>query len=207
MKSVNNIGVIDCGIGNIGSLTNALSHLGKNFSIVTCADELQKTSAAMLPGVGAFDSAVQKIRENQLDQAILEYVRTGKNLLGICVGMQILFLSSEEGTKTGLGLLPAHVRSLGSLNTKGKVPHVGFNEIRAYGTDNQFLKNMDRTDFYFTHSYAAEIKDEQISHAISYHEGATFASAVAKDNIFGVQFHPEKSGLVGLELIRDFCEC
>ena len=206
------LGIIDCQIGNIGSLKNAFSYLGEKAEVITSPHDLKNCRAAILPGVGAFDPAMAHINSSGFAQAIVDFASSGKPLLGICLGMQILGLRSDEGIGRGLGLIKREIRSLSQIGCKGKVPHVGFNSVNKIDGDSPFLSMALNRDFYFVHSFAIEAhttSPEQLDLAValSEYEGVEFVSALHCKNIFGTQFHPEKSGELGLALLSEFLKC
>jgi glutamine amidotransferase len=200
------IGVIYCGIGNIKSVLNAIEYLDISYDVIDKANNLSSYEMLILPGVGSFDSGVKALKENYMFEPIQESVLKGQKIFGICLGMQLLCRESEEGTESGLGLLDANVKHLKNISCLGKVPHVGFNSISS-SDDDIFLKSMLDNDYYFVHSYGVKINSGFIKVARSDYEGAKIVSAYRSDNIFGTQFHPEKSGLKGLELISKAYEC
>lgn len=211
------IAIIDYEMGNIGSVLKAFSYINCRAEEVTDPDKLKKYDNIVLPGVGAFPKAMDNLKKRNMDQAVKEEIKKGKNFLGICLGYQLLFESSEEdfsGTddKTavkGLCLLSGHVRKFNSESGL-KVPQIGWNSIDS--TDNTgILHQFNGRYFYFVHSYYADVTNlnstkndvMSLNTYFSYTVyGKRFASAVEKDNIMACQFHPEKSGDDGIELLR-----
>ena len=192
------IGVIQYGIGNIGSVKNALDHL--NIANVVTADQNQLSSCdrLILPGVGAFEPAMNILSDLKFDSFIKDWANDGKPILGICLGMQLLFSSSEEKVVTnGLGLISGHVSPLQKSDRK---IHIGRNKVEPIGKNDIITESGSA---YFVHSYACRPENE--SHIIAQTTyGESFASAIQKDNVIGVQFHPEKSADAGLQLLRNF---
>ena len=204
------IAIIDCHIGNIGSLRNALSYLGAASEVVSEPERLAGFRSVILPGVGAFDAAMGSLRQTGFDRAVTAFVSTGRPLLGICLGFQILCRRSEEGQLPGLGLIPADVVRLNRLGCTGKVPHVGFNAIDAVDGQDSFLADVRGEDFYFVHSFGvdpATLSESAASKAYVHYDNSRFIAAVQQDNVFGTQFHPEKSGEAGVKLLSRFVSC
>lgn len=201
------IHLVDLGIGNLGSVINMLSRAGAE---VVCASEpetLVGASKVILPGVGSFDAMVKKLDAAGLRQPLLQHARSGKHLLGICLGMQLLSDGSDEGELKGLGLVPGRVRRFrfaGDL-AKLKVPHMGWNRVTP-GHDHPLGRGLQEgARFYFVHSYYfdCDAPEDVLFHTSHGHD---FASGVQRGNVMGVQFHPEKSHRFGLQLIRNFVE-
>ncbi|MGZ3769095.1 MAG: imidazole glycerol phosphate synthase subunit HisH [Bdellovibrio sp.] len=204
------IAIVNYEIGNIGSLTNAFKYLGESLEVVSEPHILDQYDAIVLPGVGAFDTAMSALHKKGFVDSIRNFAQSGKAIMGICLGLQVLCNNSEEGALQGLGLVDASIRSLRTLGCIGKVPHVGFNEVKKVEGSSKFLVNALGKDFYFVHSYAlAQINDkgENVSLAHSEYEGVKFISAFQCKNIFAAQFHPEKSGEAGINLISEFISC
>jgi len=201
--------ILDYGMGNPGSMLNMLRRIGAQAVISSDVAVVKSASAVVLPGVGAFDNGMQKLVSVGILEPLAQRVLGDKiPFLGVCLGMQLLFDSSEEGAEHGLGWIPGHVRrfDFSQLDRSDlKIPHMGWNIASATRADSLF-KDMDRDSrFYFVHSYHAICSDA--SHVLSTTEyGYPFVSAVQKDNIFGVQFHPEKSHRFGLALLKNFAE-
>lgn len=199
----NKIGIIDYGFGNLGSVKNALDFLGIDSEIFDDVNNISNYSKLILPGVGAFEDAINTLREKKFDIAIKEAVENGTPILGICLGMQLLFDKSyENGEHIGLSLLKGDiVRFNESLNVK--VPHIGWNSLK-YDVNSKLYKNIQKEPYvYFVHSYHLKT-DENIVSATTFY-GTEIQVSVEKDNIFGVQFHPEKSGDIGLKMLENFC--
>lgn len=196
------IAIIDYGVGNLFSLRQSLRKIGAESIVTSDVKQIEKADRFILPGVGAFGDAVEKLRQAGLESAIKEQCKIGKPLLGICLGMQLLFeRSSEYGEHCGLGLIKGEVVPLKDYVSGLKIPHMGWNSLNILD-DNQLFKNIKQGDYvYFVHSYFAKCKGS-LSATADY--GIPITAAVKKDNIFGVQFHPEKSGETGLEILRSF---
>lgn len=204
------IAIVDYKIGNIGSLMNVFNYLGESVEIVSDPKLLDNYSAIILPGVGAFDTAMKHLHEADFVEAIKAFTKKGKPILGICLGMQILCRNSDEGESHGLGLIDESIRSLRSMGCKGKIPHVGFNEIKVETRGGSFLSPVNNKDFYFVHSYALPSLGrggEDVTICLSEYEGVKFVSAFQYKNIFATQFHPEKSGEAGTRLLSEFIKC
>ncbi len=197
------IGIIDCGINNIGSLINGLNYLKLPHKIITEHTELDNFNNYILPGVGSFDAGITALKEKDFYNTLKETDFSKKKILGICLGMQLLCKSSEEGQEIGLGLIDADVIHLKNKGCNSKIPHVGFNEIVLADCKENFFSNLMSKDYYFIHSYTANINDKNIKCAYTEYDGLEIVAAFNNLNIYGTQFHPEKSGIKGLEIIRD----
>ncbi len=198
------IAIIDYGMGNIHSVKKALQLLGGKVLVVNNPAQLKKCAKAVLPGVGAFGDALEEMDKRGLTEASVDFINSGKPFLGICLGMHILFDSSEESPKAeGLGVLKGRVVKFDYK--KGiKVPHMGWNEIKPTSNKCSLFKGLGKNpSVYFCHSYYPDLKDKKnIAATTGY--GINFTSAVHKDNVYGVQFHPEKSQKVGLKILKNF---
>lgn len=195
------IAILDYGMGNLRSVEKALEHVGVTAKITNDGDEVRDADGLILPGVGAFPAAMTRIRELGLDELIAERREAGVPILGICLGLQLLFESSAElGGATGLGLLDGPV---GELEAEGlKVPHIGWSPVR-WERESRLTDGIpSETPFYFVHSFAPRPRGEELLGSAEY--GARFACAAERDNVFGVQFHPEKSSAAGLRLLSNF---
>lgn len=200
------IAIIDYGVGNLFSLCSSFKSLGADIVVTGNPDEIRKADKLILPGVGAFKDAAHKLRALGLDKVIKEEVSGGKAILGICLGMQMLFEKSfEYGEHDGLGLLKGKVIGMnGTIPSLLKIPHIGWNALH-FVKDSPLFKYIKNGDcVYFVHSYYADGCDESLVATAEY--GKELTAAVNKDNIFGCQFHPEKSGEVGLNILKAFCE-
>ncbi|MGQ9615008.1 MAG: imidazole glycerol phosphate synthase subunit HisH, partial [Spirochaetota bacterium] len=195
------ITIIDLGISNIKSITRGFITQGFRVRVTTDPDDVRSAESLVLPGVGAFPRAMEVLREKGLDLAIKEHVLSGKPLLGICLGMQLLFNDSSEHIRTqGLGLMRGHVMR---FPNDRPVPHMGWNEVIQIHPSLLLKGVPDRADFYFVHSYYAVPDDDRCIIGESDHYGR-FVAAVQDGVIFGTQFHPEKSQRYGLLLLRNF---
>jgi glutamine amidotransferase len=200
---LDNLVVVDYGAGNMRSVEKALVSLGYEPRVTSNPNDLQGASAVILPGVGAAGQIMGSLRDLGMDEAVTDYIASGRPFLGVCMGMQVLFDSSEEdGGQPCLGVLPGRVRRLG---TGVKVPHMGWNAVSQLGEHPMWRGVPDDTYFYFVHSYVVEPADAAVRIGSTEYAGA-FASAVARGSLFGTQFHPEKSGRYGLALYRNFVE-
>ena len=203
------IAVVDYGVGNLFSLKSSLSSIGAE--AVVSGDEavIRSADKILLPGVGAFEDAARKLRDCGLDRVICEEAEKGKPILGICLGMQMLFERSfEYGEHEGLGLIKGEVRPISEVIGEGlKIPHIGWNSLNfpKSKVKNELFKYVNEGDFvYFVHSYYGANCDDALIATSEY--GAPLTAAVASRNVYGCQFHPEKSGEVGLKILKAFCE-
>lgn len=200
------IAVIDYGVGNLFSLCSSLEHIGAQAVVTSDPQIIAKADKLILPGVGAFADAAQKLRDSGLDLVIKQQVKTGKEIMGICLGMQMLFEKSYEfGEHQGLGLLKGSVISMeGTIPSGLKIPHIGWNALH-FSKDSKLLRYIKEGDcVYFVHSFYATDCDESVIATAEY--GKELTAAVQQGNVMGCQFHPEKSGQVGLDILRAFCE-
>ena len=200
------IAIIDYGVGNLFSLCSSFKSLGADIVVTGDADEIRKADKLILPGVGAFKDAADKLRNLGLDKVIKDEVNKGKAIMGICLGMQMLFEKSfEYGEHKGLGLLKGEVIGMnGTIPDNLKIPHIGWNALH-FTKESPLFKYIKNGDcVYFVHSFYADGCDESLIATAEY--GKELTAAVNKDNIFGCQFHPEKSGEVGLNILKAFCE-
>lgn len=195
------IGVVDYKAGNLKSVDSALSHLGAEFLISDDPDRLIKCDKMIFPGVGEARSAMAVLNSSGLGQAVKEFAASGKPLLGICLGAQIVFDSSEERDTECLGIIPGQVKRFSSAMGL-KIPHMGWNTIKHINI-NLFKGIKQNSSFYFVHSYYIEADLKENESAICNY-GLDFTAAAVKDNILACQFHPEKSGEDGLQLLRNF---
>lgn len=200
------IAIIDYGVGNLFSLYSSFEAIGEKVKITADADEIHAADRIILPGVGAFGDAADKLRKSGLDKVVISEAKSGKPLMGICLGMQLLFDKGYEyGEYDGLGLIPGKVVPMqGVIDENLKIPHIGWNKL-IKKQDSPILKYLNEGDcVYFVHSYYADDCAENVIATAEYDKELT--AAVANGNIFGCQFHPEKSGEVGLKILRAFCE-
>ncbi len=200
---MSNIVIIDYGVGNFRNVQKAFEAVGTAAEITDSVERAGQAGAVVLPGVGAFGDAIDNLRSRGLDKPVLEAARAGKPLLGICVGLQLLFEESEEmGHHRGLGLLPGKIVRFPTGLT---VPHMGWNQVEP-ARDHPLLAHIAPGDFaYFAHSYYAV--PTEAADVVAYTDyGHRFASIVARDNVGAIQFHPEKSQQVGLQILKNFVE-
>lgn len=198
------IGIIDYGVGNLFSLKSSFNAVGVETFVSGDASRLAEADGLVLPGVGAFSDAAQKLRESALDDFVRRQAKQGVPLLGICLGMQLLFeRSCEYGEHEGLGLLKGQVVPMAQkLPAEYKVPHMGWNSLRLHKDSKLFRNTKDGAYVYFVHSYFATGCEDSLAAVTDY--GIPITAAVEKGNIFGCQFHPEKSGKVGLDILKSF---
>ena len=200
------VAIVDYGVGNLFSLTCSLAAIGADVTVTADPEVLASADQILLPGVGAFGDAAAKLRIGGLDQVLIKLAKQGKPLLGICLGMQLLFERSfEYGEHEGLGLIKGSVVGMeGKLPTDLKIPHIGWNALHIR-QESPLLKNVKEGDcVYFVHSFYAEDCDEAVIATAEY--GREMTAAVGYKNVFGCQFHPEKSGNVGLSILRAFLD-
>jgi|TARA_B110000263_G_C15203212_1_gene461607 glutamine amidotransferase len=207
------ITIIDYGCSNILNLVRAINFLGYESNVTHEKKNIINSSHVILPGVGAFGNAIEQIEKHKLRTTILEYTKLNNPLLGICLGMQLLFTTSYEfGVHNGLNLIEGEVVKISAAKGKKiKVPHIGWNEINPNNKikkwDNKiFDNNLIGKSFYFVHSYIAKTKNPNATIAISDYSEISIPAIVSNNNIFGCQFHPEKSGENGLAVLKKFCE-
>lgn len=203
------IAIIDYGVGNIFSLVQSFNRIGADIRLTGSRDEIRSADKIVLPGVGAFGDAAQKLKDTGLGELVKEEAASGKPLLGICLGMQLLFeRSMEYGEHHGLGLIEGDVVSMEPVVPVGfKVPQIGWNSLHfpKEREKSEIFKYIGEGDYvYFVHTYYGTNCEKNTIAVTDY--GAELTAAVQKDNVFGLQFHPEKSGDVGLDILRAFCE-
>lgn len=200
------IAIVDYGVGNLFSLNCSLAAIGADVTVTSDPVVLEQADHILLPGVGAFEDAARKLRATGLDQVLIRLAKQGKPLLGICLGMQLLFDKSYEyGEHAGLGLIPGEVVPMaGAIPAALKIPHIGWNALR-FQKAHPLLQNIREGDcVYFVHSYYASGCDDAVIATAEY--GKDITAAVAHRNVYGCQFHPEKSGAVGLAILKAFLE-
>ena len=200
------IAIVDYGVGNLFSLASSFAALGIEVTVTSDENVLRAADRILLPGVGAFGDAAEKLRATGLDRAVVAEARAGKPILGICLGMQLLLeYGYEYGEHEGLGLIKGAVRPIREVIPKDlKIPHIGWNALEKVG-DHPLFKYVKEGDcVYFVHSYHATECEDSVIATTEY--GAPLTAAVASGNVMGCQFHPEKSGDVGLSILRAFCE-
>ena len=194
--------IIDYGAGNLQSVENALRHIGCGCFVTADPAELRQARAAVLPGVGAFGDAMKSLRARGLEEPIRAFIASGKPFLGICLGLQLLFESSEESPGVaGLGLLKGKILRL-PAESGLKIPHIGWNSLTIRKPGGLFAGVEGEPYVYFVHSYYLQAEEDVVAATAEY--GAAIHAAVQKDNLLACQFHPEKSGEVGLKLLRNF---
>ena len=202
------IAIIDYGVGNLFSLCSSLKSIGADAIVTPDADTIRRADRIILPGVGAFADAAAKLRATGLDRVIVEEASRGKKIMGICLGMQMLFEESHEyGIHKGLGLIPGRVIPMaGYIPTGLKIPHIGWNPLILKGEKKHpLLRYVNEGDcVYFVHSFFATDCTDSVIATAEY--GKELTAAVACENVMGCQFHPEKSGSVGLSILKSFCE-
>ena len=200
------VAIIDYGVGNLFSLCSSLKKIGVEAVVTSDSQVIRSADKLILPGVGAFADAAKKLRDSGLDLVVKEQAAAGKPLMGICLGMQMLFEKSYEfGEHEGLGLLKGRVIPMeGTIPAELKIPHIGWNALHFCG-ESKLLRHISEGDcVYFVHSYYAVDCADSVVATAEY--GKELTAAVQKGNIMGCQFHPEKSGQVGLNILRAFCE-
>ncbi len=194
--------IIDYGLGNLNSVQKGFERVGLETKISSDVDDIKKSDSLILPGVGAFRDAISLLKEKNLKDIIIEEVKKGKNILGICLGMQLLYEKSfENGEYDGLGLIEGHIKK---FDISLKVPHMGWNDLKIQ-KENPIVKYIKEGDYvYYVHSYYAEGREEDV---IAYSEyEVKVPGIINKDNIYGIQFHPEKSGNVGHNILKAYKE-
>lgn len=199
--------IIDYGVGNLFSLESSFAFIHQEVVVTSDRQTIRNADRIILPGVGAFGDAAAKLAASGLDRVIIEEAAAGKPLMGICLGMQLLFEKSYEyGCHKGLGLIPGEIRSIGEvIPAELKIPHIGWNALYLSSPCSPLFTHIhDRDCVYFVHSFQAVTPDENVTAKSEY--GAMLTAAVQNGNVFGCQFHPEKSGKVGLEILKAFCE-
>ena len=200
------IAIIDYGVGNLFSLTSSFKKIGVDVVATADKEVIKSSDKLILPGVGAFADAIKKLRDSGLDKVIIDEAKKGKKIMGICLGMQLLFEKSYEyGEHNGLGLLKGKVVPMENrIPANLKIPHIGWNAL-DFKRESEIFRYINDGDFvYFVHSFYADECDDSVIAASKY--GAEITAAVQKENVYGCQFHPEKSGGVGLNILKAFCE-
>lgn len=199
------VAIVDYGVGNIGSVVNMIKHVGGSARVVRDIQDLLGAHKIVLPGVGSFDNAMSRLENLNFIEPLKDCAKQGVPFLGICLGMQLLANSSEEGERRGLGLIPGQVRrfQFDGDTVALKIPHMGWNQATP-AKDHPLLDGLDdNARFYFVHSYFFDCMDPD-NRLLSSYYGGQFTSGVQKDNVMGVQFHPEKSHRYGMQLIKNF---
>lgn len=203
------LAIVDYGVGNIFSLSRSFAHIGVETIVTNQVADLKKADQILLPGVGAFGDAMEKLKQLGLDQVLIELAENKKPILGVCLGMQLLFKTSEEfGTHQGLGLLEGRVVSLkealASDYPELKVPHIGWNPLTIQKEASILPEKVNEQEVYYVHSFYVTDCEESLVATSEY--GRAIPGFVQKGNIYGAQFHPEKSGEVGLAILKAFSE-
>ena len=201
------IAIVDYGVGNLFSLRSSLVAIGADAVVTSDAEELRRADKIILPGVGAFGDAAAKLRESGLGDVVVEEANKGKPILGICLGMQLLLEKSYEyGEHAGLGLIKGEIRPIADVIPADlKIPHIGWNNLHFGENKHPLFRYLSEGDcVYFVHSFYGTSCDESVIATAEY--GVPLTAAVAHGNVCGCQFHPEKSGRVGLDILRAFCE-
>lgn len=209
MTKTPQITIIDYGLGNLNSVVRAVTAAGGNGVISSDPSDMARAEKLILPGVGAFQAGMDGLRERKLIEPLIEQVENGKHLLGLCLGMQLLFEIGEEfGEHLGLGLIPGLVKKLQPIEKDTKIPHIGWNSVicpKHKTWDGTILENIQEGEMvYFVHSYVPVPKIPEDCLAETRYGGALFCSVVSKHHVHGTQFHPEKSGEVGQKILRAF---
>ena len=201
------IAIIDYGVGNLFSLKSSLTVIGEEITVTGDHEKIKEADKIILPGVGAFEDAAKKLKSTGLDEIIISEAKKKKPILGICLGMQLLFEKSFEfGTHEGLGLIKGEIHPISEVIPKDyKIPHIGWNALKFTEKKSSLFKYINDGDFvYFVHSYYAANCGESTIAETEY--GALLTAAAQNENVFGCQFHPEKSGDVGLNILKAFCQ-
>jgi glutamine amidotransferase len=200
-------GVVNYGMGNLGSVVKAVEDIGFKCIIVDDPKDIWDCKRVILPGVGSFFDGMIRLHEEGWDKELSKYILDGKNaLLGICLGMQMLATFGEEGGgHEGLGFVPGQVQRFDKLGCQERIPHVGWNEVEQQNKDPLFAKIPNKTDFYFVHSFILNCESSDTITSTC-HYGIHFPSSVRNGNVMGVQFHPEKSSKAGRQLLLNFIE-
>lgn len=198
------IAVVDYDMGNLHSVCKGLQHAGAQTSITHLPSELAAADAVVLPGVGSFDPAIAKIRDRDLEQPLKDIIASGKPFLGICLGLQILFDRSDEGRESGLGIIPGTVRKF-QPEPNLTIPQMGWNQLHFTQPNCSLWGQIDTNAWvYFDHSYYVEPSLASVAAATVTHGTQTVTAAIARDNVMAVQFHPEKSSTIGLQMLSNF---
>ena len=200
------IAIIDYGVGNLFSLTSSFKKIGVDVVATADKEVIKSADKLILPGVGAFADAIKKLRDSGLDRVIIDEAKKGKKIMGICLGMQLLFEKSYEyGEHDGLALIKGKVVPMENrIPSNLKIPHIGWNAL-DFKRESEIFRYINDGDFvYFVHSFYADECDDSVIATSEY--GAKITAAVQKENVYGCQFHPEKSGSVGLNILKAFCE-
>tara|TARA_B110000008_G_C16919910_1_gene544265 strand:+ start:56 stop:685 length:630 start_codon:yes stop_codon:yes gene_type:complete len=205
------VAIINYGSGNTFSVSNALNKIQIQNEVITNASDITKFSTLVLPGVGNFRACIKKFKEKNFFNNTMKHVSEGKKIIGICVGMQMLFEYSEEDGRTeGMSLLEGKVTLLknnqSNSNDKMRLPNIGWSTIKVNDKKNLFFKNINKFEYYFAHSYTCELKDKKFQIATNTFGSQEYLCVVKNRNIIGIQFHPEKSGASGLKLLKNILD-
>lgn len=202
-KNKSRIRILDLGIGNLFSVVQALLKCGEDVDLIQTQEQLREASHLVLPGVGSFKSAMESLHERDLYQSIIDFAQSGKSILGICLGMQILStVGYEQGIREGLNLIPGEVRPLKDRQENTRIPNMGWRQVTF--TDERNALNQESMYFYFAHSFEFIPSDPNCVRATSTYGKGEVVAAIESDNFFGVQFHPEKSGDIGYQFIKSY---
>jgi len=196
------VGVIDYGTGNLKSVVKAFEHLGAEVSLIHVSKDADEVDALVFPGQGTFDQCMGSLKQTGLDNLIKKWVAEDKPYFGICLGLQVLFCSSEEGSRKGLGLFDGKVKRF-RLGIEYKIPHMGWNEIKVQNSSSVFRNLADNNHAYFIHSYEFIPNDKKIV-SLTTNYGKDVVAAISFKNIYGAQFHPEKSQNTGIKILTNF---
>ena len=199
------ISVVDIGLGNFVSVVNILSKLGFDVKLEKDYDKISYSDIIILPGVGRFDVFMEELKKRKLDLALINAYQNNSKILGICVGMHVLLDKSEEGDCEGLKLIKGKVKKFSSFQENIKIPHMGWNKVKIKENHNGIFNNLGETKFYFIHSFYSLPANEENIIGTTFH-GKKFASIINKDNVYGVQFHPEKSHFYGKNFFKKFLD-
>ncbi len=200
------VGIIDYGVGNLFSLKSSLAYIGVDANVVSDEKSIAKCDRIILPGVGAFGDAALALQKTGLGEVVVDVAKKGMPLMGICLGMQLLFEEGLEfGTHKGLGLIPGKVVSIEPLVNGNKIPHIGWNALQFGSAKGDIYKYTNNGEYvYFVHSFHAECPDEYVTARTEY--GSLLTASVQNGNVMGAQYHPEKSGDAGLMILKSFSE-